>query len=74
MSLFPDLVSGHAGFTFARPWLLLFLVAIPLIAYLKGKRGAAAAVTFSSTSLLHELGKTSVSRAGKLLEMFSFGW
>ena len=53
--------------TFARPWLLLILLAIPLLAYLRGKRGPAAALTFSSTSALHSLGKTSAARAGRFL-------
>ena len=73
MSLFPDLMAGHAGLTFARPWLLLLLLLIPVIAYLKGKRGAGAAVTFSSTRLLDEIGKTSVSRAGKFLRTLLLG-
>ena len=57
----------NTGLTFARPELLWLLLLIPLVAYLRGKRGWAAAVTFSSTRLLQEIGKTSVSRAGKLL-------
>ena len=73
MSLFPDLLSGHSGFNFARPWLLLLLLLVPIIAYLKGRRGAAAAVTFSSTRLLNEIGKTSVSRAGKFLRTLLLG-
>src|SRR5205814_7749999 len=71
--LVPDLMSGHSGLTFARPWLLLLLLLIPVIAYLKGRRGAAAAVTFSSTRLLDEIGKTSVSRAGKFLRTLLLG-
>jgi len=66
-------MSGHTGLTFARPWLLLLLLLIPVIAYLKGRRGAAAAVTFSSTRLLDEIGKTSVSRAGKFLRTLLLG-
>jgi Ca-activated chloride channel homolog len=53
--------------TFGRPWVLLLLLAIPLIAYLRGRRGPSAALLFSSTSVLRALGQTSVSRAGKLL-------
>src|ERR1700731_4841317 len=52
---------------FAHPWLLLLLLAIPLLAYLRGKRGAAAALTFSSTATLPALGKQSAPRAGKIL-------
>lgn len=67
MSLFPDWSATYGALTFARPWLLLLLLLIPLLAYLRGKRGAAAAVTFSSTRALQEIGKSSVSRAGKML-------
>ena len=52
---------------FAHPWLLLLLLGIPVLAYLRGKRGAAAALTFSSTVTLRALGKQSASRAGQVL-------
>jgi Ca-activated chloride channel family protein len=58
---------ANSALTFARPWLLLLLLAIPLLAYLLGKRGAAAALIFSSTSTLAALGKRSASRAGRIL-------
>jgi Ca-activated chloride channel homolog len=67
LSLFPNFSIGHGTLTFARPELLLLLLLIPLLAYLRGKRGAAAAVTFSSTRLLQDIGKASASRAGKIL-------
>jgi Ca-activated chloride channel homolog len=67
LPLLPDWSLSLGALTFARPWLLLLLLGIPLLAYLRGKRGAAAAVTFSSTRALAEIGKGSVSRAGKLL-------
>src|SRR5207245_3295496 len=54
-------------FTFARPWLLLLVLAIPLLAYLRGKRGPAAALTYSSTASLRAIGKKSAARAGKIL-------
>src|SRR5437588_10305225 len=57
----------NTALTFVRPWLLLLLLAIPLLAYLRGKRGLAAALTFSSTTALHAIGKKSTSRAGKIL-------
>ena len=57
----------NTALTFARPWLLLLLLAIPLLAYLRGKRGPAAALTFSSTSTLRAIGKQSAARAGKFL-------
>ncbi len=56
-----------SAFTFGRPWLLLLLLAVPLIAWLRGQRGAAAALVFSSTTVLRGLGKASASHVGKLL-------
>jgi len=58
--------------TFERPWLLLLLLAIPLLAYLRGKRGPAAALTFSSTATLREIGKQSAALAGKFLRAIVF--
>jgi len=58
---------AHSALTFAQPWLLLLLLAIPLLAYLRGKQGATAALIFSSTSTLSALGKRSASRVGKIL-------
>jgi Ca-activated chloride channel family protein len=62
----------NAALTFVRPWLLLLLLAIPLLAYLRGQRGRAAALTFSSTTTLHTIGKQSASRAGKILRALIF--
>src|SRR2546430_13931296 len=62
----------NTALTFARPWLLLLLLAIPLLAYLRGKRGPAAALTFSSTSTLRAIGKQSAARVGKLLRALIF--
>ena len=47
--------------------MLLLLLAIPLLAYWRGKSGPAAALTFSSTATLRALGKSSAARAGKFL-------
>jgi Ca-activated chloride channel homolog len=58
---------SNIALTFVHPWLLLLLLAIPLLAYLRGKRGASAALIFSSTSTLAAMGKQSASRAGKIL-------
>ena len=63
----PNLMPANTALTFARPWLLLLLLAIPLLAYLRGRRGPSAALTFSSTSTLQSLGKTSTSRIGRFL-------
>ena len=62
-----DWWPANTALTFARPWLLLLLVAVPLLAYLRGKRGPAAALTFSSTSALQTIGKQSAARVGKIL-------
>jgi len=59
--------AAHTALTFARPWLLLLLLGIPLLAYLRGKRGPAAALTFSSTVTLRAIGKQGAARAGKML-------
>jgi Ca-activated chloride channel homolog len=58
---------AQSALTFVHPWLLLLLLAIPLLAYLRGKRGPAAALTFSSTETLRAIGKHSAARAGKIL-------
>ena len=62
-----DWWPAHTALTFAHPWLLLLLLAVPLLAYLRGQRGAAAALVFSSTATLAALGKRSASRAGRIL-------
>jgi len=62
-----DLWPANTALSFARPWLLLLLLVIPLLAYLRGKRGPAAALTFSSTTTLRAIGKQSAARAGKFL-------
>jgi Ca-activated chloride channel family protein len=67
-----DWWPANTALTFERPWLLLLLLAIPLLAYLRGKRGPAAAITFSSTSTLRAIGKGSAARVGKLLRALIF--
>ena len=47
--------------------MLLLLLALPVIAYLRGNRGPAAALIFSSTAVLRGIGKASASRVGKFL-------
>lgn len=68
----PDVWPANTALTFAHPWMLLLLLAIPLLAYLHGKHGLAAALTFSSTSTLREIGKQSAARAGKFLRSLLF--
>ncbi|HEX8280825.1 MAG TPA: BatA domain-containing protein, partial [Chthoniobacterales bacterium] len=60
-------LSPDTALTFAQPWLLLLLLLIPLVAYLRGRRGPAAALVFSSTTVLRGLGRASKSRAGQIL-------
>jgi Ca-activated chloride channel family protein len=62
-----DWLPANSALTFAQPWMLLLLLAIPLLAYWRGKSGPAAALTFSSTATLRALGKSSAARAGKFL-------
>jgi Ca-activated chloride channel family protein len=62
-----DWLPANSALTFAHPWMLLLLLAIPLLAYLRGRSGPAAALTFSSTGALRSLGKTSAARPGKFL-------
>ncbi len=61
------LLPADTALTFAQPWLLLLLLLVPLIAWLRGKRGPAAALVFSSTNVLRGLGKASTSRTGQFL-------
>ena len=44
-----DWFAGGAALTFAQPWFLLLLLAIPLFAWFRGKSGPAAALSTSST-------------------------
>jgi Ca-activated chloride channel family protein len=55
------------SFTFQHPWWLLALLALPLAAWLRGKRGARPAFVYSSVALLKNVSKSSRSRAGTLL-------
>ena len=52
--------------------MLLSLLVLPVLAYLRGQRGPAAALIFPSTTVLRGLGKSSKSRVGKLLRALLF--
>lgn len=52
---------------FAHPWMLLGLFALPFLALLKGARGSAAAVKFSSLQPFRNLGRPRRARAGWFL-------
>src|SRR5262245_32312271 len=51
-------------FTFANPWLLLLLLALPILAILRGAKGAAPAVIYSSLDSMRDLGRSRRSKAG----------
>ena len=65
-------MSSLSGFDFAHPWFLLLLLAIPLLAWLKGKFGGTAGVTFSNTSMLAKIGNRRRSRAGAFLAALAY--
>jgi Ca-activated chloride channel family protein len=52
------------SFSFANPWLLLFLLTLPILAILRGAKGAAPAVMYSSLAQLRDLGRSRRSKAG----------
>lgn len=62
--LFPTHVGG---FSFAHPWSLYGLLALPIIAWLKGRLGGTPGVLFSSTKCLLNLGSQRRARAGGFL-------
>jgi Ca-activated chloride channel family protein len=72
LNLLRNWLPQDTALSFAQPWLLLLLLLLPLLAYLRGQRGRAAAFIFSSTTVLRGLGKSSSSRAGKILRALIF--
>lgn len=54
-------------FSFEHWWFLFGLLLLPLIAWLRGRRGPRPAFVYSSVGLLKNVSKTSRSRAGALL-------
>lgn len=53
--------------TFAHPWLLLSLLMLPVLAWLKGRRGAPPAFLYSSVKLVDGLAQARRSRSGTFL-------
>ncbi len=53
--------------SFGSPQWLWLLLAIPVLAFLRARRGPRAAVTYGSTQLVREVGRTTRSRLGGLL-------
>ncbi len=68
----PEWWPKGTALTFGHPWLLLLLLAVPLLAWLRGRSGKAAALVFSSTAPLRALGKQSSSNTGRILRSLSF--
>ncbi len=54
-------------FAFAEPWYLLGLLALPFLAFAKGRKGPAPAVAFSPLQLLVSLGSVARSRFGRFV-------
>ena len=65
-------MSALSGVVFAHPWVLFLLLVIPLLAWLKGKFGGTAGVTFSNTSMLAKIGNRRRSRAGAFLAALTY--
>ena len=65
-------MSALSGFAFAHPWVLLLLLLIPVLAWLKGKFGGTAGVTFSNTAMLAKIGNRRRSRAGAFLAALTY--
>jgi Ca-activated chloride channel family protein len=55
------------SFSFAHPWLLLLLAGIPLLAWLKGKRGPQSAFLYSSVGLVKNIIGLNRSTVGAIL-------
>ena len=53
--------------TFAHPWFFLLLLLLPVVAWLRGRRGQPAAFLYSSVQLLKPITSLSRSRAGRIL-------
>jgi Ca-activated chloride channel family protein len=69
MSSFDDIMRMVTGtnWQFMHPWFLLGLLAVPVLAWMRGSRGGAPAVEFSSTEILQTLGKSAESKPGNFL-------
>ncbi len=51
-------------FRFENPWLLVLLLLVPLLGWLRGRRGGAPAIAFPAAFLVRDLGQRSRARAG----------
>ena len=59
-------IPALADYQFAYPWLLLLLLALPVLAWLRGRRGSAPAVMFPTAFLVKDVGGRTRSAAGSL--------
>jgi Ca-activated chloride channel family protein len=69
----PPLIAVGTTFSFTHPWLLLLLLALPVLALLRGKIGGTPGILFSSTKLVMAVGKRRRSRAGAVLASLLYG-
>src|SRR5256885_17268105 len=53
--------------TFAQPWFLLLLLLLPILAWLKGKRGQQSAFLYSSVQLVRPVANISQWSPGRIL-------
>jgi Ca-activated chloride channel family protein len=60
------------GFTFAHPWAFALLLLLPLIAFLRGHRGPAAAIQYSGLSLFGPLLRSRKVKAGGWLSALRY--
>lgn len=67
------LIAVGTTFSFVHPWLLLLLLALPVLALLRGKIGGTPGILFSSTKLVMAVGKRRRSRAGAVLASLLYG-
>lgn len=65
------MTQGPESFEFAYPWVLWFLLLIPVIAILRGRIGGTPAVIFSSIAPIASLGRPQKSRTGSFLALLS---
>lgn len=61
------LLSAAPTFSFAHPWVLWFLLLLPVLALLRGRWGGTPGILFSSTRLVLDVGKRRRSKAGAML-------
>jgi Ca-activated chloride channel family protein len=62
----------EGGFQFAHPWVLPLLLLVPLIAFLRGRRGRDAAIQYSGLSLFGPLARGRKTRPGGWLSALRY--